>query len=429
MEVYLMFIRRMVVLFIALLFAGLANADKVLPSVVFAGTNIQWTASMLAEMSGLDIVVKSDVVDTIYVHARLQNVTGRQALEVIAQSYALAVTEGPNNILILGNKYQNELNRPQGEMITEVYQLQYSRATDLQTDLSTMTSGQGSVQASEWSNSIIIHDYPWRVEQIKKAILETDRLLEQVTIESKLLQVDSDFTREAGIDWTVNFLDRNLNIGSAPSGNTQVGWIQGGRIFPKLSVDAIVKIAQDKAHGEVVAQPYITTRNMQQATIQLGERVPVPTGTDEFGNVRVELHDVGAIMNVTPWISENKEVTLTIDVERSFYEVVPDVGVVFTTQSANTSVTVYDGETLVIGGLTSYDTKTFRNGVPILMDIPILGYLFSYERKEVKKSDLIIFVTPHIVGIGNSPEARAANAVDTAPIKADTRVKDFDIGK
>jgi type IV pilus assembly protein PilQ len=128
----------------------------------------------------------------------------------------------------------------------------------------------------------------------------------------------------------------------------------------------------------------------------MGQEIPMKT-LDEAGNVITEMVQVGTQLTVTPHITSEGQILLELEPERSSYEVDPGAGIIINTQRARTSVVVKDGQTAVIGGMTIKDTKKTEKGLPILQDIPLLGNLFKYQRNEVTKKDLIIFVTPHIV--------------------------------
>ena len=127
----------------------------------------------------------------------------------------------------------------------------------------------------------------------------------------------------------------------------------------------------------------------------MGQKIPIKQ-FDPSGNTIITFYDVGTKLRVTPHITSENRILLHLAPERSSYQFDPN-GVVINTQHAETNVVVENGETAVIGGLTNQENKTIKTGLPILKDIPVIGFLFGYEKKEVITRDLVIFVTPTII--------------------------------
>jgi type II secretory pathway component GspD/PulD (secretin) len=127
----------------------------------------------------------------------------------------------------------------------------------------------------------------------------------------------------------------------------------------------------------------------------MGQKIPIKQ-FDPSGNTIITFYDVGTKLRVTPHVTSENRILLHLAPERSSYNFDPN-GVVINTQHAETNVVVENGETAVIGGLTNQETITLKTGLPFLKDIPVLGFLFGYEKKEVTTRDLVIFVTPTII--------------------------------
>jgi len=128
--------------------------------------------------------------------------------------------------------------------------------------------------------------------------------------------------------------------------------------------------------------------------------------------------DAGTELVVTPLITAQDRILLSLKPSRNSYSVVSGAGTVISTQSAETNVFVSDGETVVIGGLVSKEEKKTEAGIPLLKDIPFLGYLFKSTSNTLSKTDLIIFVTPHIVRKDASAHALTGNHDLAAPVVA-----------
>jgi type IV pilus assembly protein PilQ len=167
--------------------------------------------------------------------------------------------------------------------------------------------------------------------------------------------------------------------------------------------------------SDVQAAPVITALDNQPASIKVGERTPIRVvdlgaqgaggggggGGATFNAPRAsaELVETGIILQVTPHVTDDRHVLMQIHAERSNAQLVAtEIGVNFQQQTGDTRLMVADGETAVIGGLTVTEIQNTTAGIPFLMDIPIIGRLFRTERKQEQKRDLLIMVTPHIIG-------------------------------
>jgi type IV pilus assembly protein PilQ len=162
-------------------------------------------------------------------------------------------------------------------------------------------------------------------------------------------------------------------------------------------------VLQSVSLTDIQAKPTIQTMNNRQAVIQVGESTPIrvidaggPT-TGQAAQATVDFRDTGIILRVTPYVTGD-QVVLDLHAERSgLRPETADIGFTFATQLAQTQVLVSDGETAVIGGLTITERSHAMQGIPFLMDLPVIGALFRRTLQQEVKRDLIIMVTPHIV--------------------------------
>lgn len=194
--------------------------------------------------------------------------------------------------------------------------------------------------------------------------------------------------------------------------NTELGY--GGMVLSASSesVSLLIRALQHSRRMEVLGRPQVMTLDNQPAFIQVGERVPRISGSRFDGRVQtndIEYENTGLILGVTPRISPDGMVVMEIDAEKSRVgseaEGIP-VSVVegreirsprITVTMAQTTVSASDKETIVLGGLITKDSMVLKRRVPYLADIPVLGYLFRYDAEESKRSELLIFLTPHVV--------------------------------
>jgi type IV pilus assembly protein PilQ len=160
--------------------------------------------------------------------------------------------------------------------------------------------------------------------------------------------------------------------------------------------------------ADLQAEPLITTADNTEAEIQVGQRTPIrqiDVGSQQGGQqaprATTEIVPTGVILRVTPHVTSSRQVLMQIHAENSsVIEAPADVGFTFQTQQADNQILVRDGETAVIGGLTVTDISVSKNGIPFLVDLPIIGRLFGFSNRREQRRDLLILVTPRIIDDG-----------------------------
>jgi len=182
----------------------------------------------------------------------------------------------------------------------------------------------------------------------------------------------------------------------------------------KFQLTSFLDALQEVRLADLQAEPSIVTLDNRQASIQVGQEIPIrvlDAGTSNLGGAEgggaqqpratVEMKQVGIILTVTPHITNNRQILLLLHAENSDAQIASsDVGFIFGKQAGDTQLLVGDGETAVIGGLTVTQTTQSKSGIPLLVDLPIIGRLFGTTRTSDEKRDLLILVTPHIIDDG-----------------------------
>ena len=181
----------------------------------------------------------------------------------------------------------------------------------------------------------------------------------------------------------------------------------------KFSLTAFLDALQEVRLADLQAEPSIVTLNNRKAEIAVGQEIPIRVldagtaqgaGGAEGANVpraTVQLKEVGIILGVTPQVTNNRQILLTVHAENSDAQLASsDVGFIFNRQRADNQLLVNDGETAVIGGLTVTQVSQSKSGIPFLVNLPMIGRLFGQTRTSEEKRDLLILVTPHIVDEG-----------------------------
>jgi general secretion pathway protein D len=287
-----------------------------------------------------------------------------------------------------------------------------SSASNADTDLSDETY----FEADPNTNSLLCMTSTKNYEKIKPIIEELDKPVGQVLIKVLFAEVTHTNTMDLGTEFSM------LNIRSDGDSTQSIGIFgkpttlttEGGVSSPTgLSVrtiegdlDFTLRALQETGKLNVLSRPYVLTRNNQTATITVAEEVPIPTGTTTVaGQSQVTIDyrkDIGIVLDVTPSINPKGLVNMTVVPKittRSAEKVQVSETLsaeAFATRSASTKVAVMDGQTIVIGGLIEDQISETVKKVPLLGDIPLAGMLFRRTITDKSKTELLIFLTPHV---------------------------------
>ena len=267
--------------------------------------------------------------------------------------------------------------------------------------------GQVYVVADEDSNSLLVTTASKNFERVKAIIADLDRSVPQVLIKVLIAEVTHSNSLDLGMEFSglnLSINGKNFNAGSDFSVAAQTG----GFMFTlnEEHITSAIRAIAGVAKLDILSRPYILTSDNQEASIMVGQSVPFVTNTQTYdsGTVSntIEYEDIGIILEVTPHINPQGLVTLDVYPEISTLtgETVPIsetlTAPVFAKRYAESKVAIRDGQTIVIGGLMEDSITTSVEKVPILGDIPVIGALFRRTIKEKSKTELLIFLTPHV---------------------------------
>jgi type IV pilus secretin PilQ/predicted competence protein len=393
--------------------AGPSGQDKVIPALNLQNADLQSVLSLLADYGGVNIVASPQVKAAVTMN--LQNVTWRQALDILLKTYDLSGVEEPGYIRVLPTKdyldEQMQMEKHKSDqkalisMETEVISIKHGTASDMIKSVKAVLSARGMVDTDDRTNSLVIRDIPENIEKVRQLVETLDKETDQIKISTQLLEVESGALTEFGIDWSmISTKSADLMAGEKPTATfdqmtNRVTDPTGTFTFATAETDfdlaGTISALVSGNKGKIVAHPEITTVDNKEAFIQMGQKIPIKQ-FDESGNVVITFTEVGTILRVTPHVTSHDRILLKLQPERSSYTFDAN-GIVINTNNAETNVVVKNGQTAVIGGLTTQEEMESHSGLPILKDIPLLGYLFRYTKKQVTDRDLIIFVTPTIV--------------------------------
>jgi general secretion pathway protein D len=295
--------------------------------------------------------------------------------------------------------------------------------------------GQVFVVADEDTNSLLVTAATKNFERIKEILADLDRPVPQVLIKVLIAEVSHENTLDLGVEFSV------LNMHAAGLKGSK-----GGTNFTNFSVAAqtdgfIISVLEDNITAaihalatvgklDVLSRPYILTSDNQQASIMVGEEVPFITRsqlTDTGQTINtIEYDDIGIILTVMPHINPDGLVIMDIyqEISAQTGKTVPISQTttqsvdapVFARRAAQSRVAIRDGQTIVIGGLMEdRNTDTVRK-VPILGDIPWLGALFRQTVKDKTKTELLIFLTPHVAKVPDDLKGMSANELENSKV-------------
>ena len=392
-------------------------------SINLKNSDIRNVLTMIGELTGLNIVISPNIEDTI--SANLENVTVQAALDAILKpnNYSYFVQ---GNIIIVKDLDTQLI----GELESVVVRLKYINSNDLQAPLSTVLTSRGSIQSflpvatisgtTGPPNMAIISDVQENISRILSMVKQLDKPIANINISIKFIETQLDTSKAYGIDWTSN----PVQIGSTSDSlsfpismnNITIATINANQLSNAL------RIMQARGRSKLLSSPQVTTLDNHQAQTEVSTTVYIEglntgasSGTGATGNTNtgnypgmgfygnmntVQEKDIGIKLQVTPRINENQIITLLVDatVEAllSAAEITTDKPR-STKRSVKTQVSVYNGETVIIGGLIAENVIQNKKYVPILSGIPLLGYFFRTTSVSKEQRELLMFITPTIV--------------------------------
>jgi type IV pilus assembly protein PilQ len=383
---------------------------------------------LLADVTGKNIVVEPNVKGTVTL--KVDNVPWDQVLELILKINDLdSVMEGSVIRIATAAKIKSELDRKReeveakkelmaaardlGEITTEYLQVNYADVNDISAQIENIKSEKGTTSVDSRTNLIIYSDFPKRIELAKEILARLDKATQQVMIESRIVSANTNFSRNLGISWNTAYTASSLagRLGGEPEFSFGVDAPTAstgtfGLIFDRMigvnnmfHLDMELDALEQAGEGRVISSPRIFTLDHVQAMIQQGDQIPYPQRTEE-GTISTAFAPATLSLTVTPHITPDGKVRMEVLAkkdEADFSRTVQDVPAI-RTQEAQTELLVDDGDTIVIGGIVIQDTSWSENRVPFLWRIPVLGWLFKNRQISEEKTELLIFLSPSIVG-------------------------------
>ena len=311
---------------------------------------------------------------------------------------------------------------------TKVFELKYAIADSIKDEIGkTLTPEIGTMRIDKRTNTIVVTDLPHQLKKIETIVGAFDRKTREVFIEAKIVEVTLSDQFQLGIDWTYisqykhMFADHKRAYRITPVTHLPLGLTSG---YGQLAIASIatsdlaftLQALESVGETKILSNPHLTVEESREATIKVIEHQPyqLQTTTTASGgttttSTNYEFVDVGVTLNVKPLINEDGFISMVIKPEVSsistwYGGAAQAAGSVPVVKSANaeTTVTIKDGVSIIIAGLIKDNKTKTVNKLPVLGDIPILGYFFKNISDDIRRTETVVFITPRVVD-GSKP--------------------------
>ncbi|HEU5467682.1 MAG TPA: type IV pilus secretin PilQ [Steroidobacteraceae bacterium] len=430
----------------------------------FQDIDVRPVLQLLADTSGQNIVVSDSVKGRVTL--RLQNVPWDQALDIVLKTKGLDMRRKGNVILVapqaeLAAQEKAELEAQKdiqelAPLRTEFLTVNYAKASEIARLVKSAGGGsllseRGNVTVDERTNTLLVQDTAENLTAIRTMVATLDIPVRQVLIESRIVIVADDFSRDLGVRAGFTRVSDDIKDLMAVSGSAQAtDTIMGsaldnlastgqpfpvevpfgpaferynvnmpvanpaGRIalsildFDDFLIDLELSAAQSEGRGEIKSTPRVITANQREAIIEQGVEIPYQESASS-GATTTQFKKAVLSLKVTPQITPDDRVILDLVVTKdSVGQLVPSATGGFVpsidTRNIQTQVLVKDGQTVVLGGIMETERREAVKKVPGLGDVPVVGNLFKSKNKINNRDELLIFVTPKILREGSTIE-------------------------
>lgn len=269
-----------------------------------------------------------------------------------------------------------------------------------------LTKDRGKISVDQRNNQLIVTDTAAIISQVKEIVSRIDTVTPQVIIEAKVVEINSEFEMQVGIEWDMawgpisvngNPLDINTSMNFPSEATSTVGFS-----FSKLlgttgfALNATLNAMEANKEGRIITAPKIVTLDNKKARIKQGVEWPY-LERDSSGNATVKFKNIDLLLEVTPTVTPDDRILMKIFITKNDIAVVTQGVPSLNTNEAQTELLVNDGDTIVIGGIIKRNEQHSVTGWPGLKDVPLLGWLFKTQGTSDKANELLIFITPRIV--------------------------------
>ena len=414
-------------------------------SLNFQNIEVRAVLQLIADFTGVNMVTSDSVQGNVTL--RLKNVPWDQALDIILKTKGLAKRQKGNVMLVAPTaelaaqeKLELEAEKQVVELapiISETIQVNYAKAEELVLILekkgNSLVSERGNIAVDPRTNKILVQDTAQNIDAVVALVEELDVPVRQVLIESRIVLVTTNYSKDLGVRFgvqaEVNSGSRFGGVAGTIDGARTASNAAGGNAPPSdLNVDlgvanpagtlglAIAKLpfgtlldlelsaAEAEGQTEIISSPKVITSNQHKATIKTGTEIPyiATSSTGDGGSEQtVTFKDAVLELSVTPQITPDDRINLDLKVTKNSPDYANEIftvgGPPIAKNEVETRVMVDNGETIVLGGVYERTKSNSVTRVPLLGDLPLVGWLFRANTEVDDKSELLIFVVPKIV--------------------------------
>jgi general secretion pathway protein D len=377
---------------------------------------------VLSRSAGINFLFDKDLKDdpiTVFV----KDTTFEDALNLILRTQNLFMRRVAADTILIIPKTKQKLDQYQDLLIRTFY-LSSGKAKDLVNLLRTMLESK-RVYVNEDLNAIVIRDSPDKVKLAERIIYANDRKPGEVLFEIEVLEVDKTKSDRYGVNFAKQagaaVVPPGVTTFPGPNLNTftyqQLIDIGTGSYLFTIPSSILIDFLRTESDAKTLANPKVRVVNNKQAKINIGDKVPILLSTTNTipgtlpGTIptqstitSIEFKDVGVKLSVEPTIHLNYQVTIKLQIEVTRLGdlvTLQDNPVIrqfrFGTRTAETTLTLRDGESVVLGGLIQDEDRTTVTKVPGLGDIPVVGHVFKSTARDMVRTDVILTITPRII--------------------------------
>jgi type II secretory pathway component HofQ len=367
----------------------------------FEKADIRQIMKTLSEIGNRNIILDKEVTGECTIF--LKNISWPEALVAVMKMNDLVAYEDRGFIKVMKRiDFDNQqklllekqkVRKREEPVKVQVIKIHHSNAADMKNTLDPLLGKPDQPSVDRRTNSLVFTVSDSSFSVIKSIVTELDTETKQISIEVKMVTVDSNYSSELGINWNATNKNNSASQQSITTKDKLLNVTVSGTISNTV-LNATLASLIDKNKAEVVSRPHITTQDNEPANISSGSQVPYVT-YDQARNTIVQLFDASTALLVTPHVLTDERILLDVEAIRRTAQGV-GVGLSISEEKAKVKMITSDGETAVIGGMRQLQETKQDQGIPILQEIPLLGTLFKYTKRETKKTDLIIFITPRI---------------------------------
>jgi type IV pilus secretin PilQ/predicted competence protein len=335
-----------------------------------------------------------------------------------------------------------EISEEAEKLVTKIYRVNYADIKEVEKSLSKFVSQRGAITTNPGTSNIIVKDTESNIKAIGTFIEDIDRVTPQILVESRIYDLTCKNDLDLGVEWnsgsnTTYYTDQQAVVPPGTMGNIKTGQtypfetgmfrgdtakttgvtglLKFGWLSNNLDIDATIKAQKDITDAKLLANPRILVLDNETATISIISELPYQelTQTSGGGNIgSTSFKDVGVKLKVTPHLARGDKIRMKVVPEFSVKtgDVTFASGVltypqpIVDTRTAETTLLVDSGQTVVLGGLRKKDVSKSLNKIPLLGDIPIICYAFRFEGETTTNSEMVVFITPKIVNDASMTE-------------------------